>query len=241
MNVNIFFRKLFRFRQPIVKIDSIFSRSGDTHAIVSGLSIDPRHGNGLKAIESGLVRAKSNNEFIHLYGHNISTQKDPFSITSEYLSKLFTLIQSHNLPILSYEQWRITKQKSGVVLSFDDNFIDSWHSNLGVFSNFKASSTFFVCKPQQLTNRQIQKLKTIQNQGHEIGCHGAMHIKAADYIKRNSLLGYIGTEIEPSIRHLKDAGFSCQSFSYPFGSHTDETDRVLPKYFSTIRCSSYSL
>lgn len=241
MPLPYFIRKVLRLRQPVVKIDSIYSRSDKQHVIISGLSIDPRHGNTLKAIDAGLNRAKSNNEFIHLYGHNISKQSDRFSITPDYLTLLLNLIQSHDLPVLSYDQWRITDYPAGVVLSFDDNFIDSWHSNLNLFSKFNSFSTFFVCKPQQLSNRQFHKLHAIQNHGHEIGCHGAMHFKAADYIKRNTLLGYISAEIEPSIRHLKDAGFSCQSFSYPYGSHTDETDRVLPKYFSTIRCTSYSL
>jgi len=241
MQLPYFFRKIFRIRTPIAKIDSIFTRSDKTPEIVWGLSIDPRHGNHLDAIESGLIRAKKQNEFIHLYGHNISKEPDPFSVTSDYLTSILALIHSHNLPVLSYERWRSTNCTSGVILSFDDNFIDSWHANLSLFSSFNASSTFFLCKPQQLTNRQISKLKSIQNQGHEIGCHGAMHIKAVDYIRRNTLLGYIGAEIEPAIRHIREAGFACQSFSYPYGSHTDETDRVLPKYFSTIRCTSYSL
>lgn len=241
MPLPYFIRKIFRIRIPVDKIDSIYTKSNKASEIVWGLSIDPRHGNDLDAIETGLIRAKNQNEFLHIYGHNIAIEPGPFTITSNYLTTLLKLVQNHDLPVLSYEQWRTTKHTSGVVLSFDDNFIDSWHSNLDVFAKFDASSTFFICKPQQLTNRYIHKLLAIQKQGHEIGCHGAMHIKATDYIKRNTLLGYIGTEIEPAIRHLREAGFTCQSFSYPFGSHTDETDRVLPKYFSTIRCTSYSL
>jgi peptidoglycan/xylan/chitin deacetylase (PgdA/CDA1 family) len=222
-------------------MDSIFTSSGKRISIVSALSFDLRHGNTINALETGLIRAKAKNEFIHLYGHSITHQFDDFSITPEYLSTILELACSYNLPVLSYEKWRISRLKSGVVLSFDDNFIEAWHSNLNIFSKYNSFATFFVCKPQQLTDKQIQKLRSIQIHGHEIGCHGAMHLKAADYIKRNSLLGYIGAEIEPSIRHLNDAGFPCKSFSYPFGSHTDETDRILPKYFSTIRCTSYSL
>lgn len=222
-------------------MESIYTSSSKRFSIVSALSFDLRHGNTLNAIETGFIRAKAKDEFIHLYGHNIKHQFDDFSITPEYLSTILELACSHNLPVLSYEKWRNSSLKSGVVLSFDDNFIEAWHSTLNIFSKYNSFVTFFVCKPQQLSNRQFHKLRIIQNHGHEIGCHGAMHIKAVDYIKRNTLMGYISAEIVPSIRALKDAGFPCKSFSYPFGSHTDETDRILPKYFSTIRCTSYSL
>ena len=54
------------------------------------------------------------------------------------------------------------------------------------------------------------------------------HFRGPVYVEQRGLGTYMSDEIQPSIDHLRDDGFTISAFAYPYGSRTDETDRAIP-------------
>jgi peptidoglycan/xylan/chitin deacetylase (PgdA/CDA1 family) len=123
-----------------------------------------------------------------------------------------------------------------VILTFDDTSVDEWFAQRELFSNYNIKATFFLARPYQLTNEQIQKLKLLVSDGHEIGCHGLNHKRA----NLENQYEYIETEVIPALEILSDYGFSATSFAYPFGAATPYLDSMLTNYFSFIRKATYN-
>ena len=59
----------------------------------------------------------------------------------------------------------------GIMLTFDDCFIDEWYELLPLFKNYDTKATFFVSKPWSMDDKQLVKLAEISHAGHEIGVH----------------------------------------------------------------------
>ena len=53
------------------------------------------------------------------------------------------------------------------------------------------------------------------------------HFRGPVYVEQRGLDSYMSDEIQPSIDHLRDDGFTISTFAYPYGSRTDETDRAI--------------
>lgn len=129
------------------------------------------------------------------------------------------------------------KPEGGLALSFDDRAsINSWAEAIPFFREHGIRATFFVDRIDALTPEQQDTLKQLAADGHEIGSHGFRHKDAADLLARGlTAEDYLDVEIRPSLEHMERLGFSCRSFAYPYGSHTEETDRALTNYFVMIR------
>lgn len=127
------------------------------------------------------------------------------------------------------------KHTPGICLSFDDRYIKEWHQMRGLLNQYHAHVTFFVTQFDSLSEDEIKMLHDLQNDGHEIASHGALHIQAERYIKMHSYKDYIAHEIEPSIVSMKKAGFDPVSFAYPYGSKYWFTDYLLLKKFKITR------
>lgn len=125
--------------------------------------------------------------------------------------------------------------KAGIVLTFDDRAVESWHSAKDLFEKYDAKATFFVTKYDSLSKDQIEMLKELQQDGHEIGSHGLSHLRATTFVKENSLEAYIAEEIVPSIKLMNADGIRPTSFAYPYGSRKKEIDNVLWDKFIIIR------
>jgi len=123
-----------------------------------------------------------------------------------------------------------------VILTFDDAAVDEWFAQRELFDAYNIKTTFFVSRPHQLSNEQIDKLKILVADGHEIGCHGMNHIRATE----ENQYQYIETEIEPALQLLSDYGFTVTSFAYPFGPSTPYLDSALANYFTFIRKATYN-
>jgi len=123
-----------------------------------------------------------------------------------------------------------------VILTFDDASVEEWFAQKELFSTYDIKATFFISRPHLLTKGQIDKLKTLLADGHEIGCHGMNHIKATE----ENQYQYVETEIVPAILILSDYGFTVTSFAYPFGIATPYLDSILPNYFTFIRKATYN-
>ncbi len=128
----------------------------------------------------------------------------------------------------------------GVAITFDDAFVGEWHSIKGLLKAYAAKATFFVSHFDQLTDDSIEKLRVLQNEGHEIGYHGLRHLNAVNFVKETSLDNYLVTEIIPGMNIMAEHGFVPTSFSYPYGAHTREIDEALLKCFKHIRGTAFT-
>ncbi|MDL2308250.1 glycosyltransferase family 39 protein [Bacteroidales bacterium OttesenSCG-928-C03] len=133
----------------------------------------------------------------------------------------------------------IDKTTNGCVhFTFDDQSIDEWIENRQLFSKYDIKTTFFICRPHLLSDKQIEGLKLLESDGHEIGFHGTNHRSIEDFI--DSLDKWLDQEIITGLQFMKELGFNCRSFAYPFGHATDISDSLLSIYFSHIRKATYN-
>lgn len=141
-----------------------------------------------------------------------------------------------------------TTQRGGIVLTFDDWYVDQWHD---FFTQLKQTNpevdvhvTFFVAK--WLTdlkgaaqgNDDYIKLKQLEDAGHEIGSHSLNHVGVDEppySYQANMANQYYADEVASSLTVMaagdpavaNDYGFIPRSFSYPFGSRTSAYDKVI--------------
>lgn len=123
----------------------------------------------------------------------------------------------------------------GICLSFDDRSINEWFELRNLFNENKVRATFFITQPASLDSIEIYKLKVLQNDGHEIGFHGNMHVLSEYYINENTYSDYLDREINRGMRTMDSLGFNCVSFAYPYGAKYWFTDFLLLRKFEFLR------
>ncbi len=129
--------------------------------------------------------------------------------------------------------------KSGVAISFDDNYIEEWSKADSLLKKYQWKATFFVTKFNKLSKKEIEELKLLQRSGHEIGGHGLIHTRAKTFIAENGIFAYTNQEINPMFSLMNSKGFSITSFSYPYGSRNTTSDELLFPKFDIIRGTTY--
>ena len=127
-----------------------------------------------------------------------------------------------------------------IVLTFDDDHVESWYANKSVFNKYNAKVTFFITRPYKLSNTQIDMLLQLQAEGHEIACHTLNHFNAINFIDSIGIEGYLKQEVDSCLKVLKSQGFNIYSFAYPFGSTNQELIDSLKTRFSFQRGSIYN-
>lgn len=128
-----------------------------------------------------------------------------------------------------------TAHLGGIALSFDDRFVKEWIQLKPLLNKYNAKVTFYITQPDSLSEEEVQILHELRKDGHEIGCHGAMHVRSMYYIWDNSLEKYMENEIFHALRTMKKQGFLPKTFAHPGGSQTWYSDRELLKHFSLLR------
>lgn len=128
-----------------------------------------------------------------------------------------------------------TSSQGGVCISFDDRTIDQWFELRELYNQYNARVTFFVTRFDSLTPAQVEKLRVLQSDGHEIGFHGALHVVSERYIREYSMEEYLTNEIVNGINTMNRNGFYPTSFSYPYSAKYKGTDEELLKYFYVLR------
>lgn len=131
--------------------------------------------------------------------------------------------------------------QSGVILSFDDDYVDEWYTVNSILEPYNWKATFFVSKFNQLSSDKILKLKELKNYGHEIGGHGLNHLNAVSFISANGTDAYLNQEINPMINAMNENNLSLNSFAYPFGSRNTTTDAILLNKFQILRGTTYGV
>lgn len=123
----------------------------------------------------------------------------------------------------------------GVALSFDDRFIAEWYALRPLFKEFGARVTFYI-NGDTLTAGEIGMLKSLREDGHEIGFHGTIHGDAGQLLRHHGVDGYLSIEIWPGLNYLRGLGFDPVSYAHPGGTSTATTDSaLLANGFLTLR------
>jgi len=118
-------------------------------------------------------------------------------------------------------------------LSFDDAHINDWYANRDIFEGRKV--TFYITRFDVLNDAQFEKLRVLESEGHEIGCHGFRHLRLIKYLETHTIDEYVAVEIIPAIQAMRSHGFEPKSFAFPFNVETPELRIELEKYFNYIR------
>jgi len=131
--------------------------------------------------------------------------------------------------------------KSGVVFTFDDNYISEWLSAKELFRKYNVKATFFISSPQKLSIEEINILKNLEEDGHEIASHSMNHVNLPDFLLNHTMNEYIDQEIKPANKILDSLGFNIRAYAYPFGKSTVESDKLLLNYFKVLRKATYNI
>ncbi len=95
--------------------------------------------------------------------------------------------------------------------------------------------TFYINGYQELTDSQIQQMRILVGDGHEMAHHTKTHPNIITYLKQNTLAEYLKTEIVEISDLMKKDGFDPVTFAYPDGEYTTESDQELLKLFYSVR------
>ncbi len=124
---------------------------------------------------------------------------------------------------------------AGVVITFDDQYVDEWCRVDSVLSVYEWKATFFVAKLNELSENEVLLLRKLEDEGHEIGGHGYHHVHAEEYIDSLGIDRYLDYEIKPMLKSFDSLGFTITSFAYPYGSNNRTSNKKLLEYFQIIR------
>ncbi len=129
---------------------------------------------------------------------------------------------------------------AGFALTFDDNFVDNWFSMRNVFLEYGMKPTFFVSQLYALNQSHIDKLKILESDGGEIGCHTYDHGGVTrDFNNNVNLISqYINAQIIPILDEIRALGFDPKSFAYPYGEHEVHYDNAVRAYFPYLRTTA---
>lgn len=133
----------------------------------------------------------------------------------------------------------IPNYKAGVILSFDDDYINDWYEADQLLRPYSWKATFCVSKINTLTCDELNKLKNLQHKGHEIACHGYLHLNAKKFVAENGIQEYLKQEIDPMLVMMQFYSLKATTFAYPFGFRNAKTDAALLNKFSIIRGTTY--
>ncbi len=125
--------------------------------------------------------------------------------------------------------------QGGIVLTFDDNYIDDWYKYLPILDSFGAKATFYVSHYPMLTPQQKTRLKIIQQHGHEIGFHTTRHANLVNMLKNKTLQEVMHKEVREGLDSMRKDGIFPKNFAYPFGQHNEVLDGAMLSLFRSIR------
>ena len=129
--------------------------------------------------------------------------------------------------------WKPADDKSGLLLSFDDNYFESWMRYLNIFDNHNAKATFFVQGSLNADNDESMLLEIFCRKalsgGHDLGYHTINHPN----LTRVSIDEFNSETIEAA-QVFFDAGITFSAFGYPYGfSEAWMHDTLSPVFYIT--------
>lgn len=178
----------------------------------------------------------------HTFIRNITDDIKYFDTENRLLS-IDGLLVVGNSQIDDLELFNVFKpqeHKAGFSLTFDDYGVNSWYSMRDTYLKYNVKATFFVSHFHTLSTEEINKLKTLENDGHEIGCHTFDHEGIGrDYnYDSNRINEYLNKQIIPALNNMKNEGFNPVSLAYPYGERNNEYDNAVKAYFPYLRTTA---
>ncbi len=123
----------------------------------------------------------------------------------------------------------------GVCLTFDDFFVENWCAARPVFDAHDARVTFCVCWMHAATPAQIDGLRQLQDDGHEIAYHGRDHKKLRPYLREHGLATWLDQEITRGVAEHRALGFPATSYAAPFHGSNPRSRRATGTQFLLTR------
>jgi peptidoglycan-N-acetylglucosamine deacetylase len=124
---------------------------------------------------------------------------------------------------------------AGVILSFDDDYVNEWFDTDQKLKEYSWKATFCVSKINTLRHSEIKKLLELQKEGNEIAGHGLRHYHAEKFVAKYGINEYFKQEINPMLDLMHFYGFKVASFVYPYGGRNTKLDTALLSQFKIVR------
>ena len=142
------------------------------------------------------------------------------------MKNIFFLLVGLSLGLSSCREKPKNLPPAGIALSFDDRYIEEWTRLRPLLKKYNAHVTFYVTQFDSLTPKEVALLHQLQRDGHEIGAHGAAHIRVLDWMRGGgSLDDFFRYEIEAELISMRKAGFKPVTFAHVGGQQTWWTDQ----------------
>jgi len=120
--------------------------------------------------------------------------------------------------------WKPQKDTSGILLTFDDDYKETWKNNFDLLDSYNAKVTFFVQgEYSSFCHEALER-------GHDIGYHTKNHLNLRN-VSRDVFTGETSTPVES----FRKAGIPLYSFAYPYGFFDPWMHEELLKHYSLLR------
>lgn len=130
----------------------------------------------------------------------------------------------------------ITEEKAvtgGIAITIDDGVsLPFLIENLDIFDRYDAKATFYMSHYNESMNDDLLML---QRNGFEIGHHSRYHKNAVTESSKVGVEKWLESEVLNPLSRMVGSGIDVQTFAYPFGHYTEETNEALKPYFSHVR------
>jgi hypothetical protein len=124
----------------------------------------------------------------------------------------------------------------GVVFTFDDRTsIHSWYDSYSSLSSLGFKATFYVDGYTLLDKLELFKVQQLKSFGNEFGVHGRTHYGASIYTRKFGFDNYFKQEVFPEIKFGCENFLSLNTFAYPAGDNSEETNSKLLNLFDIVR------
>ena len=120
--------------------------------------------------------------------------------------------------------WKPERDGTGILLSFDDDFMENWEQNFNLFDHYNARVTFFI------QGEFCTFSNTALDRGHDVGYHSLNHLNLPK-------VSHEVFEIETlsKVEDFRNAGVPLTSFAYPYGLSEPWMNDELMKSFKILR------
>ncbi len=213
-------------------VDDDFFFSFDDRQVLCGFPIDdyliPTDWDRLQQRIDTAVEQKW---IVNVYAHSPGV-----TIQVATLERALSMFVAAGLPFVTYPDLDPTAEPyAGVAFQFDDDGIDSWTEVRPLLDRYAARITLFVTRFDQMSADQRAQLHVLADDGHAVEAHSVSHVEAARYAAELGAQAYLDDEVLPSLAALRADGFTPESFAYPYGSHTPETDALIAPHVRFLR------
>ena len=137
----------------------------------------------------------------------------------------------------SMDTCKLPAPNKKIALSFDDQVhIPRWNESMSYFEEYNVHATFYIDRQNSLSEEDYATLHHFVEVGHEIGLHTLEHKSLADHLNNGGVENeWFEQQVIPSMQIMEQQGFEIESFSYPFGERTIESDKLIHSIIPVLR------